>query len=43
LIAFRAIQTVVMVPLPQARLLAAYLIGTIATFWLITRLAGFGA
>ena len=43
LIAFRAIQTMVMVPLPKARFLAAYLIGTIATFWLITRLAGFGA
>jgi hydrogenase/urease accessory protein HupE len=43
LIAFRAIQTVVTVPLPQARFLAAYLIGTIATFWLITRLAGFSA
>ena len=43
LIAFRVIQTVVMVPMPQARPVAAYLIGTIATIWLITRLAGFGA
>ena len=42
LVGFRAIRAVVDAPLWPARLVAAYLIGTISMLWLLTRLAAFG-
>jgi hydrogenase/urease accessory protein HupE len=41
LISFRSITVLVTVPIGPARLTAAYLIGTMAAGWLITRLTGF--
>lgn len=42
LFAFRVIRAVVDVPISPARLIAAYLIGTVSMIWLLTRLAAFG-
>jgi hydrogenase/urease accessory protein HupE len=41
LIAFGAMRALVTVPIAPARLASAYLIGTTATVWLVTRLHGF--
>ncbi|RUW51506.1 HupE/UreJ family protein [Mesorhizobium sp. M8A.F.Ca.ET.208.01.1.1] len=41
LIAFRIVTTLITIPIVAARSTAAYLIGTMAAGWLITRLAGF--
>jgi hydrogenase/urease accessory protein HupE len=41
LIMFRAVTVLVTIPLMSARLVAAYIIGTISTFWLITRVGSF--
>ena len=41
LLVFRGITTMVMFPAVPARNIAAYLIGTMATVWFITRLVGF--
>lgn len=39
LIGFRAVTALVSVPIAPARIVAAYIIGTISTFWLITRVS----
>jgi hypothetical protein len=41
LVVYRLVTALVHVPLTPARMAAAYLIGTTATVWLLTRLAGF--
>ena len=43
LLVFRAFRAIVSGPLPALRLLAAYGIGTASMFWLISRVASFGA
>jgi hydrogenase/urease accessory protein HupE len=42
LVVFRAVNALATVPLAQARLAAAYLIGTVAMVWLVARFVSFG-